>query len=225
MKKKKLKKLWTRFQEARGEVDDLQDEFEKEKSDLMDTIRELNRDLKLKEALIGAFVRPDRSEDVRAPGPPTLSPPGTGPRGGEIPCAGPLTRLLSPQIERRARWNENTEEWELPGQHPFRGHPLRPRRPWGEAEGSRFPVTAYASERAAYDSSPRYRVENVVSLELEMPDRTTQDYDGVDMETRVEEALKAALQSDEEEEEEVVVAGPDILPDAVSRSGMPGIGK
>lgn len=49
MKTKKLKKLWSKYQTAQREVKDIQEEFQQERSDMLDTIRELTRQLKLKE--------------------------------------------------------------------------------------------------------------------------------------------------------------------------------
>lgn len=49
VKTKKLKKLWSKYQTAQREVKDIQEEFQQERSDMLDTIRELTRQLKLKE--------------------------------------------------------------------------------------------------------------------------------------------------------------------------------
>lgn len=49
VKTKKLKKLWSKYQTAHREVKDIQEEFQQERSDMLDTIRELTRQLKLKE--------------------------------------------------------------------------------------------------------------------------------------------------------------------------------
>lgn len=49
MKTKKLKKLWSKYQTAHREIKDIQEEFQQERSDMLDTIRELTRQLKLKE--------------------------------------------------------------------------------------------------------------------------------------------------------------------------------
>ena len=50
VKTKKLKKLWSKYQTAHREIKDIQEEFQQERSDMLDTIRELTRQLKLKEA-------------------------------------------------------------------------------------------------------------------------------------------------------------------------------
>ena len=52
VKTKKLRKLFTKFQAALGEVKDLQEEFQTERTDLLDTIRLLTQNLKLKDLVI-----------------------------------------------------------------------------------------------------------------------------------------------------------------------------
>lgn len=54
VKTKKLKKLWSKYQTAHREIKDIQEEFQQERSDMLDTIRELTRQLKLKE--VGGWV-------------------------------------------------------------------------------------------------------------------------------------------------------------------------
>lgn len=47
-------------------------------------------------------------------------------------------------------------------------------------------------------SNPRYKGENVLALELEMPERTTQDYEGVQLNPSLKQAIDAALDDSEE---------------------------
>jgi kinesin family protein 3/17 len=56
VKSRKLQKLWKRFQALKLEICDLQDEFRKEREDLLDTIREISRDLNLKTSIIENFI-------------------------------------------------------------------------------------------------------------------------------------------------------------------------
>ncbi|KAJ3215209.1 Kinesin-like protein kif3b [Dinochytrium kinnereticum] len=56
VKSKKLKKLWTKLTAAKAEISDLQDEFRNEREDLLDTIRELSRELGLKISIIENFI-------------------------------------------------------------------------------------------------------------------------------------------------------------------------
>jgi kinesin family protein 3/17 len=63
-KSKKLKKLWAKLQAAKAEINDLQDEFRNEREDLLDTIRELSRELGLKVAIIENFIPADESRKI-----------------------------------------------------------------------------------------------------------------------------------------------------------------
>ncbi|CAM9561529.1 unnamed protein product, partial [Phaeothamnion confervicola] len=162
VKTKKLKKLWTKFQTAQREVQDIQEEFQQEREDMLDTIRQLTRQLKLKEVIINNFVP---TEDAL-------------------------------KIERRAQWGEDTEAWVVP-RLELSGNSLRQRRPVS-ATGLRRPETEYARQRKQYDSNPRYRAENIIHQELDMPERTTQEYEGPHMSSRVQPAVAASLDAEEE---------------------------
>jgi kinesin family protein 3/17 len=62
----KLKKLWGKFQAAEAEVRDVQAEWAAEKEGLLDSVRELQRELKLKQAVVGYFVPPAMVKLVEA---------------------------------------------------------------------------------------------------------------------------------------------------------------
>ena len=64
VKTKKLKKLWAKFQTATREAQDLQEEFQAERSDMLDTIRQLTRTLKLKDLIIANFIPEDYAKGV-----------------------------------------------------------------------------------------------------------------------------------------------------------------
>jgi|UniRef100_A0A7S3STU7 hypothetical protein len=55
-KTRKLKRLWTKYQAAQADILDVQKEFQREKEDLLDTIRELSRQLKLRQLLMSASI-------------------------------------------------------------------------------------------------------------------------------------------------------------------------
>lgn len=65
VKTKKLKKLWSKYQTAHREIKDIQEEFQQERSDMLDTIRELTRQLKLKEVCVPTLVTTMPYYDVR----------------------------------------------------------------------------------------------------------------------------------------------------------------
>ncbi len=47
VKTRKLKKVWTKIQSSKQEIEDLQAEFARDREDIADTIRDLTRQLKL----------------------------------------------------------------------------------------------------------------------------------------------------------------------------------
>lgn len=59
VKTRKLKKLWTKMDEIKTDIVDIKDEFRTEKEDLLDTIRELSKELSLKITIIENFIPPE----------------------------------------------------------------------------------------------------------------------------------------------------------------------
>merc|ERR1711916_67200 len=50
--------------------------------------------------------------------------------------------------------------------------------------------------QAAVDTNPRYKADNIMTVELDMPERTTMDYSGPSVSARAQEALDAALRDE-----------------------------
>jgi hypothetical protein len=65
-KTRKLKKVWQKLQSAQTEIRDLATEFQKEREDMLDTIRELNKALKLKQVLLDAFVPREEADRIES---------------------------------------------------------------------------------------------------------------------------------------------------------------
>ena len=63
------------------------------------------------------------------------------------------------------------------------------------------PETEFAKSKRnqGIDPNPRYKNENIVNLELDMPERTTQDYEGSGMVSRVDPILGMSLNDESEE--------------------------
>lgn len=161
IKTKKLKKLWAKFQESEQNLKDERKAFQIEKEDMLETIRELGRQLKLKSLVLQNFV----------------------PEEGRL------------DVEARAVWNEERADWDLP-RLEIAGNQLRPRRPVS-AQGLRRPESEYARQRKGYDPSPRYKHENILGLDLDQPERSTEQYVGPDMASRAMPVLVASLHVDE----------------------------
>ena len=55
-KSKKLQKIWKKYQQCKTEIDDIEREFQSERDDMLETIRALTMQLKLKELVISHFI-------------------------------------------------------------------------------------------------------------------------------------------------------------------------
>merc|ERR1711871_530689 len=64
VKTKKLKTLFTKHQTALSEIENLQEEFQTERTDLLDTIRLLTQNLKLKDLVMGNFIPNECCEKI-----------------------------------------------------------------------------------------------------------------------------------------------------------------
>ncbi|KAJ1426240.1 kinesin-like protein, partial [Ochromonadaceae sp. CCMP2298] len=168
VKTKKLKKLWGRYQAAEREAKDLQEEFGTERNDMLDTIRQLTRTMKLKETLISKFIPEDTSR----------------------------------MLEKRAAWieNEQGDGWIIPKME-VAGSLWKAsiKRPISSAK-LRRPETEFSRQRKQIDASPRYRYDNILLTELDMPEKTTQEFAGPGMKSRVDQILAMDINGDEGED-------------------------
>jgi kinesin family protein 3/17 len=171
-KSKKLKKLFKAFKEAKREIEALQEDFTHEREVLSQSFTDLQQDLKLRQLIIEHFVPP---EEVA-------------------------------KIENRAVFDEASEEWTLKSagnQGDGAGEDeinTLIARPITAMPGGRHAVSEDAKMRAMVEdpTNPRYRAENVYLVELDMPDRTTQDYVGPMVDPHVAAALEDALRDEED---------------------------
>jgi hypothetical protein len=160
VKTKKLKKLWGKYQGAVREAQDLQEEFQTERSDMLDTIRELTRNIKLKDTIIQNFIPEETAKS----------------------------------IERRSAWSTEEEVWVIP-KLDFSGNKIRSVRPISSTK-LRRPETEYARHRKQYDGNSRYKYDNIIATELDLPERTTQEFEGPGMVSRVDNVLGSGIHDD-----------------------------
>lgn len=64
----------------------------------------------------------------------------------------------------------------------------------------RRPESDYARQRKQYDANPRYKYDNTANMDMEMPDKTTQDFDGPGMVSRVDPILGMSINGDDGDE-------------------------
>ncbi|KAG1713327.1 hypothetical protein DVH05_001114 [Phytophthora capsici] len=141
-KTKKLKKLWAKHKAATTEIEDLKAEFQSEKEDMLDMVRELTRQLKLKHLLLSHFVPLDEAQ----------------------------------ALEKRARYDADRDAWQV-SRLETKPSSLRPKRPISR-RGARRIESEYARRNRLIDPlNVRWRSDNVVQLDLEMPERRTRDFE------------------------------------------------
>ncbi|MEW5311561.1 MAG: hypothetical protein WDW38_003270 [Sanguina aurantia] len=166
-KGKKLKKLWKKFTEVNVEVEDVYKEFQREKEDLLSSVRMLQDQMQLKDMVIEAFIPPEEVQKVM----------------------------------KRAHWDDEREVWvlerlsDLGKREVAAGNVKRP----VSASGQRRPTSEFSKLASAMgDMNPRFKSENILNLELDMPERTTYDYEGPGVDPRVQAAINAAFADDGE---------------------------
>ena len=79
------------------------------------------------------------------------------------------------KIEQQARWDEQLNDWVIKNQKD-RNKRHRPK----SAVGMKRPTSEYSRiAKGLGDLNPRFKFENILELDLDMPERTTEDYEGV----------------------------------------------
>lgn len=100
------------------------------------------------------------------------------------------------KIMNRSFFDEEEDHWKL---HPITRleNQQMMKRPVS-AVGYKRPLSQHARMSMMIRPEARYRAENIMLLELDMPSRTTRDYEGPAIAPKVQAALDAALQDEDE---------------------------
>jgi len=101
------------------------------------------------------------------------------------------------KLDERIVYDEETEAYSI---RPIslNSSQSRLKRPQSAHVKSSRPVSQYARMAASAGFNPRYRGENVLLVDLDMPVRTTKDYLGPAVAPKVQAALEAALQEEDD---------------------------
>lgn len=146
-KTRKLKKLWAKHKAAVTEIEDLTAEFQAEKEDVLDTLRALTRQLKLKHAMLRHFVPPEEAA----------------------------------ALEKRATYDPETDEWRVSPSAAANTSSLtallRPKRPVSRRGARRIESEFARRSRLVDPGNARWRRDNVIQLDMEMPERRTKDFE------------------------------------------------
>ena len=99
------------------------------------------------------------------------------------------------KIEKITEWNEDINDWVIkkPG---FKDNKTGSKRPQS-AVGMKRPTSEYSRiAKGLGDLNPRYKFDNILQLDLDMPERTTEDYEGMPS-AKVQQAIQAILNDDD----------------------------
>ncbi|KAL8614241.1 Kinesin-II 95 kDa subunit [Nucella lapillus] len=100
------------------------------------------------------------------------------------------------KLMNRAVYGEDDDAWMLRPLANKNTHTMA-KRPIS-ALGNRRPQSEFARQAGAMGGNPRFKGENILHIELDMPNRTTQEYEGPAVAPKVQAALDNALQEEED---------------------------
>ncbi|XP_067302667.1 kinesin-like protein KIF3B [Pseudorasbora parva] len=163
IKTKKLKKLFSKLQSVKAEIQDAQDEHVKYRQELEQTQNELTRELKLKHLIIENFIPMEEKN----------------------------------KIVTRATFDEEDDLWKMTPITRIQNDQQMMKRPVS-AVGYRRPLSQHARMAMLMRPDVRYKAENILLLELDLPTRTTKDYEGPVIAPKVAAALEDALREEDE---------------------------
>jgi kinesin family member 3B len=185
-----VEKAMAKYQEAKQDAEDVFGEWEREKEELLDSVRELTQQIELRRTIVKHFIPPE--EEM--------------------------------QLKDRAQWDKESEQWLLAhrafattdGEKTETESDDKKRRP---AKTVRPPSSVGDGRLLSdFNKSERFRLENVIDLELYMPERTTYDYEHNDSQD-IGDVMKQALA--DEEGDVVLITAEQNLPGMAPRSSTP----
>jgi kinesin family member 3B len=82
-------------------------------------------------------------------------------------------------MERMVDWNEDLNDWMIRAPGTFKELKAGQKRPQS-AVGLKRPTSEYSRiAKGLGDLNPRYKFDNILQLDLDMPERTTEEYTGM----------------------------------------------
>ncbi|XP_067121454.1 kinesin-II 95 kDa subunit-like isoform X2 [Centruroides vittatus] len=97
----------------------------------------------------------------------------------------------------RVVFDEDDDQWKLMPISQVPNTQTSEKRPVSTT-GSRRPVSQYARMASSMGGNPRYKGENILQVELDMPNRTTRDYDAPVVAPHLQAALVDALREEDD---------------------------
>ena len=155
-KTKKLRKYYAKLQVLKQDLDDVTNEYNRDRRELEQTQHELIKELKLKYLILDNFIPVEEKH-----------------------------KILS-----RVKFDEDEDCWVMKEPKPSCVENIK--RPVS-VPGLRRPITEYARTALAMGKGHRYAGENILNLELNMPARTTLDYQKPVIAPTIQAVLEKAL--------------------------------
>lgn len=156
VKSRKLRKYYAKLQVLKQDLDDVTNEYNRDRRELEQTQHELMKELKLKYLIIDNFIPVEEKH-----------------------------KILS-----RVKFDEDEDCWII--KEPESSSIENIRRPVS-VPSLRRPVSEHAHTALAMGKGPRYAGENILNLELDMPARTTLDYQKPVIAPTIQAVLEKAL--------------------------------
>lgn len=83
------------------------------------------------------------------------------------------------KYEKVTQWNEDLNDWVINHPASIKAQKKDNKRPQS-AVGLKRPTSEYSRiAKGLGDLNPRYKFDNILQLDLDMPERTTEDYEGM----------------------------------------------
>ena len=103
------------------------------------------------------------------------------------------------KYEKVTKWSEKMNDWVI--DHPAKSMvPQKTSKRPQSAVGLKRPTSEYTRiAKGLGDLNPRYKFDNILQLDLDMPERTTEDYEGTPS-VKVQQAIQAILQDESSRE-------------------------
>lgn len=108
------------------------------------------------------------------------------------------------KYEKIAEWNEDINDWTIKNPSNYKDIKTGTKRPQS-AVGMKRPTSEYSRiAKGLGDLNPRYKFDNILQLDLDMPERTTEDYEGVPS-AKVQQAIQAILNDNDIKQDNIPI--------------------
>jgi kinesin family protein 3/17 len=108
------------------------------------------------------------------------------------------------KLEKQTEWSEEHNDWFIRAPGTFKELKTGSKRPQS-AVGMKRPTSEYSRiAKGLGDLNPRYKFDNILQLDLDMPERTTEDYEGMPS-AKVQQAIQAILNDDDSQAENIPI--------------------